>query len=105
MPDGRGMRWVKQDHPTIYANLIGYAMTPFDVSLTFGEVGESTDAELLGIPKVKVTFSPEQAQNLQKLLTVAIDSYVRNNGQLRTSGAMDVNEFIKQLEGQGTKIK
>jgi hypothetical protein len=41
-------------------------------------------------PRVKVLLAPEQAANLAKLLNSVLDQYVKNNGQLRTSGKVDL---------------
>lgn len=100
MPNGRVMRWKDADFPTVYANLMGFGMTPFDISLLLGEVGESTDTEVVGIPRVKVLLSPEQANNLHKLLGLALTKYVETNGALRTVGAVDLDELNKQVEQQ-----
>jgi hypothetical protein len=43
-------------------------------------------------------LAPEQAHNLMTLLSVAVESYAKTNGALRTSGAVDVGEFAKQME-------
>ena len=84
---------------------MGFAMSPFDISLIFGEIGESTPTEVTGIPKVRVILSPEQASNLLKLLEVAVETYVANNGQLRTSGAVNVAELNKQVEALKVTVK
>jgi hypothetical protein len=104
LPSGQMMKWREQEFPTFYANLMGFAMSPFDISLLFGEIGDSTPTEVTGIPKVRIILSPEQASNLMKLLGVAIETYVANNGQLRTSGAVNVAEINKQVESQKIRV-
>lgn len=100
LPTGQVMKWKEQDYPSVYANIMGFSMSPFDISLIFGELGESTPAEVTGIPKVKVLLSPEQALNLVKLLGVAVAAYVEGNGQLRLAGAVDIEEINKQVNAQ-----
>ncbi len=68
MPNGKEMKWKEQDYPTVYANLMGVGMTPFDIAIVFGEVGDSTATEVIGIPRLKLLLAPEQAANLQKIL-------------------------------------
>ena len=105
LPSGQVMKWKEQDYPTVYANLMGFGMSPFDIALVFGEIGDSTVSEVTGIPKVKVLLSPEQAANLAKLLGVAIATYVQNNGQLRTAGAVSLDDINSQLSAQLVKAK
>jgi hypothetical protein len=100
LPSGQVMKWKEQDYPSVYANIMGFAMSPFDISLIFGELGESSLTEVTGIPKVKVIVTPEQASNLMKLLGVTLTAYIENNGQLRTTGAVNVEEINAQIQAQ-----
>jgi hypothetical protein len=105
LPSGQVVKWKEQDHPTVYANIIGFGMSPFDITLIFGEIGDSTPSEVIAIPRVKVFLSPEQAANAVKLLGIALDTYVGNNGPLRTVGAIDPEEIKAQVEAQKVSIK
>lgn len=90
--------WETKDHPTVYANMMGIGMTPFDIGIIFGEVIKSDETTLTGTPKVKVLMTPEQAQNLIKLLGVAVSAYEQSNGAIRNSGAVDVGDFKESFD-------
>ncbi|MHB1700942.1 MAG: DUF3467 domain-containing protein [Acidobacteriaceae bacterium] len=105
LPTGQVMTWKQHEFPTVYANLMGFGISPFDITLIFGELGESTSTEVLGVPKVKILLSPEQASNLQKMLGIAVKTYVDNNGPLRTAGAVNVEELTKQVDAQKVKVQ
>jgi hypothetical protein len=100
LPSGQSVKWKEQETPTIYANIMGFGMSPFDISLVFGEIAEATVTEVNAIPRVRVTLAPEQAANLVKLLGLAVGSYVENNGQLRTTGAVDLDLLEAQVKAQ-----
>ena len=97
------MKWKEIDYPSVYANVMGFGMSPFDIALIFGEIGDSTPSQVLATPKVKLLLSPEQAANLMKLLGVALSAYVQNNGPLRPGGAVNLEDVTVQLEGQSPK--
>ena len=97
LPGGQIMKWKEQEHPTVYANVMAFGMTPFDIALVFGEIGDSTSTEVTGIPRVKILLAPEQAANLMQLLGVALKTFVENNGQLRTAGAVNLEDVHKQI--------
>ena len=82
---------------------MGFALSPFDITLIFGEIGDATPTEVVGIPKARVILSPEQAANLIKLLDLGLATYVQNNGQLRTSGAVDTDLLASQVRSQSVK--
>jgi Protein of unknown function (DUF3467) len=98
LPSGQVVQWKEKEHPTVYANIMGFSLSPFDIGILFGELGESTPTLVNGIPNVKVVVSPEQAANLAKLLNVAIAAYVENYGPLRTAGAINLDDVNAQLE-------
>ncbi len=98
LPGGKTVRWQEIDYPTVYCNIMGLGMTPFDIAVTLGEVGEASPDEVTGIPRVKVLLSPEQAFNLQALLGLAISKYIQANGGLRSGGAVDLVEITRQME-------
>jgi hypothetical protein len=100
LPSGQVVKWKETDCPTFYSNVIGFTLSPFDITLSFGEIGASTLEELNAIPRVKVIVSPEQAANLTKLLTVALSAYVEGNGQLRTGGAVNIDDLNRQIQAQ-----
>jgi hypothetical protein len=97
LPSGQVAKWKDQECPTVYANMMGLAMTPFDITVILGEVGDAKPEEVTGIPRVKLLLSPEQASNLAKLLNAALEQYIENNGQLRTGGAVNLDDFKKHL--------
>ncbi|MFZ0270924.1 MAG: hypothetical protein WB524_18715 [Acidobacteriaceae bacterium] len=98
LPTGQIVKWLDKDHPVVYANLMGFSLTPFDIALMFGQIGESTPEQINGIPQCKVLLSPEQVSNLLKLLSIALDTYVESQGQLRTSGAVNLEAIRHQME-------
>src|SRR5450631_3323326 len=100
LPSGQVVKWREQETPPVYANIIGFGMSAFDIHLLFGEIGESTSSEVTAIPKVKVFLSPEQASNTMQLLSVALETYVARYGQLRTVGMVDLDNIRSQLEAQ-----
>jgi hypothetical protein len=71
----------------------------------FGEVLQSDATSISGIPKVRVLLTPEQAQNLIKLLTVAVNTYAKSNGPLRNAGAVDVEELTENFESSTEAAK
>jgi len=91
-------KWKEGEFPTVYCNMMGIGMTPFDINIIFGEVVEGDETSLTGVPRVKILLAPEQAVNLMKLLSVAVDAYVKANGSIRTAGAVDVVEMSGQFE-------
>jgi len=105
LPSGQVVKWKAQDTPSVYANIIGFGMSGFDIYLLFGEIGESTSSEVTAIPKVKVFLTPEQASNTMKLLGIGVDSYVERYGALRTSGAIDLDNIKDQMKAQKAALK
>lgn len=105
LPSGQVAKWRDQEFPTVYANMMGIAMTSFDIGIVLGEVHEATPSLVTGTPRVKVLLTPEQASNLAKLLSVALESYVEANGRIRTGGAVNVDDFKKHLEAQTVRPK
>jgi hypothetical protein len=103
LTSGQVVKWKEHEFPSIYANIMGFGLSPFDISLTFGEISEATSTEVVAIPKAKVILSPEQAANLIKLLELGLSTYVQNNGQLRTSGAVDMEILAGQVKAQSGK--
>jgi hypothetical protein len=105
LPSGQVVKWKDQEAPHVYANIIGFSMSGFDIHLIFGEIGESTGSEVTAIPKVKVLLSPEQAANTMKLLGVAVENFVDRYGALRTAGAIDLDNIREQVEAQRAASK
>jgi len=103
LTSGQVVKWKEQEFPSVYANIMGFGLSPFDITLIFGEIGETTPTEVVGIPKAKIILSPEQAANLIKLLDLGLSTYVQNNGPLRTSGAVDVELLASQVKAQSVK--
>ena len=105
LPSGQVVKWKAQETPTVYANIIGFGMSAFDIYLLFGEIGESTSSEVNGIPKVKVLLTPEQASNTMKLLSIGLDNYVARYGALRAAGAIDMDNIKDQMKAQKAAVK
>jgi hypothetical protein len=97
LPSGQTVTWREDGLVTHYANLMALSMTPFDISLMFGEVGKATIEEVEGIARAKIILSPEQALNLMKLLSLAVEKYIQGNGPLRVSGAINEAAFSEAL--------
>jgi hypothetical protein len=106
LPSGQVVKWKELEAaPHVYANIIGFSMSAFDIHLIFGEIGESTSSEVTAIPKVKVFLTPEQASNTMKLLGIGVDNYVSRYGALRTSGAIDMDNIKDQMKAQKAAVK
>jgi hypothetical protein len=76
--------WLPQQHPTIYSNLLGVGITPFDLAIIFGEIANITEDEVVGNPKVKIYLAPEQVGNLIRMLEESLKMYTTNAGPLRS---------------------
>jgi len=98
LPSGQTIKWIDTQLVSHYANIMALSMTPFDISVTFGEIGVASPTEVEALAKAKIVLSPEQASNLMKLLSVAVEQYTAGNGNLRVSGALDPEAFAKSLE-------
>jgi len=98
LPTGQLVNWDNSNAQIVYANIMGFGLTPFDISLTFGHIGMATPKQVEASASVKVLLSPEQAENLRMLLGIAVKAYVENNGPLRTVGALNVDSVNEQLE-------
>ena len=98
LPSGQVVNWDYSGSQTVYANIMGFSMSPFDIAITFGHIGVATPTEVEALANVKVLISPEQADNLMKLLTIAVRAFVENNGPLRTIGALNEDSINQQLE-------
>jgi len=100
MPTGQSVNWNEAKQQVFYSNLLGLSMTPFDVGILFGQIGNATATEIEGHVQAKILLSPEQVQNLIKLLTIALSQYVENNGKLRDGGALNEETFLKEMEAK-----
>jgi hypothetical protein len=96
-PKNRRTVWADHEAPAFYANITGFSMTPFDITLQFGEIQSATAIEVKAIPRAKVIISPEQASSLLQLLDVALGAFVKGNGPLRTAGTLDVADLHRQV--------
>ena len=97
LPSGQVVTWNEEKVSTYYSNLMAFSMTPFDITVIFGEVGQANENEVQGIGKARIILSPEQAMNLHKLVGAAVMRYVEVNGPLRTAGAVDLDVFESAL--------
>jgi hypothetical protein len=97
LPTGQIINWNTQNLASVYANIMAISMTAFDLSIMFGEIGYATPESVEAVGRVKIILSPEQASNLIKLLSVAVEKYAATNGDLRTSASVDVEAFSKTL--------
>jgi hypothetical protein len=103
LPSGQIVKWRGDEFPSYYSNLMAFGMSPFDISITFGEIGNATSKEVEGVPRAKIILSPEQAANLMKLLGLALSNYVQNNGTLRMSGSVDLEAVSNEMKTQLSK--
>ncbi len=101
----RTAKWKDVEYPALYANMMGIGMTPFDINIILGEVTGSDETSVTGTPKIKILLAPEQAVNLMKLLSIAVDSYAKSNGALRTAGAVNVADVTKEMEKVMSKVQ
>ena len=79
-------------------------MTPFDIAIVFGEVLETDETTVTGIPRVKILVTPEQAWNLKQILEVTLAHFANANGPLRTSGSVDPVELSDRLKKQTKSV-
>jgi hypothetical protein len=77
-------RWLSQQHPTVYSNLLGIGITPYDIAIIFGEIANITEGEVVGNPKVRIYLAPEQVGNLIRMLEESLKMYTTNAGPLRS---------------------
>lgn len=99
------VKWLETDYPTVYSNLMGVGLSPFDVSILFGEVGAASESDVTGRPRVKVLLSPEQAVNLVHMLVIALEKFVESNGPLRKAGNIDLSEFGARMDDARIKYE
>ena len=83
-------RWKSDPSPTYYSNVAAVGLTPFDVTIIFGEVERANATEVLCAPKAKLILSPEQASNLIQMLTKGLSTYSAQFGQLRSASLAGV---------------
>jgi hypothetical protein len=105
LPTGQTVTWNEEKQLVFYSNLMGLSLTPFDIGVIFGQIGNATATDIEGLVQAKILLSPEQAQNLIKLLSIALRRYVEGNGQLRTGGEINEEAFLKELEGNSVNPK
>ncbi len=92
--------WKEREHPSIYANLVAFSMTPYDISLLLGEVESASATEVIGVPRVKLLLSPELVAKLAQVLALAVEAFARTNGPLRGS-ILDTAHLRKAMEEKG----
>ena len=97
LPSGQTVKWHEDKMVIYYSNLIGISMTPFDIGIVFGQVASATQSQIDGLGLAKVLLSPEQAQNLVKLLMISLAKYVTNSGELRAAGEINEEAFLEEL--------
>ena len=84
------IEWLKDQHPSVYSNIMAVGITPFDLSIVFGEVAGANPASVMAKPLVKVLISPEQASILMQILQQSLRTFVEGNGPLRPVGARSI---------------
>jgi len=83
---GQLVEWkTDKEVPLLYANVGTMSVTPFDVSLTLGEVDQANTDRVFANPRIKLHFAPEYAAVLAQLLQAGVKAYVDTNGALRAS--------------------
>jgi hypothetical protein len=83
----QAIEWLTDQHSSVYSNISAVGVTPFDLSIIFGEVASATQAAVRARPLVKVLVSPEQASILVQVLQQSLKTFVDGNGPLRPAGA------------------
>lgn len=96
----RTVKWQEVEVPTVYSNTTGIGMTAFDINLVFGEIVRNEAESTLAVPRVRIVLSPEQAVNVAKMLTMVTETYRKVNGEIRSSGTIDVSAMSKTAEAQ-----
>jgi hypothetical protein len=104
LPSGQKVTWNEDKSTSYYSNLMGVSMTPFDMTVIFGQIGNATPTDIEGLSQAKIILSPEQVQNLIKLLSLALNRYIEANGGLRTAGALNEETFLKALAEGVVKV-
>jgi hypothetical protein len=89
--------WADREPQSFYANVAGFNMTPFDITLQFGDIQSATATQLTANPLAKISMSPELASSLHQLLGVALKAYTDSNGPLRSAGALDLADITRQM--------
>jgi hypothetical protein len=102
---GQIARFKEVDHPTVYSNMLGVGATPYDIAVTFAEVERGSPEEVVGIPRVKVLLTPEQANNLVIMLRTILEQYTATNGPLRNAGRVNSEDFAAAIEKESSKAK
>jgi len=97
LPSGQTVTWNEEKMATYYSNLIGITINAFDIGIIFGQIGKGDMHQLEGLGLAKVMLTPEQAQNLIKLLTISLAKYIAANGDLRAGGAINEEAFMEEL--------
>ena len=89
------IEWLKEQHPSVYSNILAVGITPFDLSIVFGEVAGANPSSVMAKPLVKILISPEQASMLMQLLQQSLRIFTEGNGPLRPVGAraLDPQDF------------
>lgn len=97
--------WLPQPHPTVYSNLLGVGITPFDISIVFGEIANITEDEVVGNPKVRIYLAPEQVGNLIRMLEESLKMYTTQAGPLRSmpSTLLPTEDYVAPVKDEPKK--
>ena len=82
----------------IYSNNIQMTITLWDMSLMFGEIGETKDGKVTIEQKVKVNLSKEMTKALSNLLNRNLAAYESQFGEIKM---LSTETFEKMVEGAG----
>lgn len=72
-----------ESYTTVYANFAQCALTPWDISILFGELGEAITGEAAVIDRVAVTLTPQLAKALLGILTANLRGYEAQFGEIQ----------------------
>ena len=89
---GNQTKWKEAPTPSLYANVTALQVSPFDITLLFGQIESASQTELSAAPLVKVILSPEHAALVAHLLSGGVDQFVSLNGQLRSKAIGAIEE-------------
>jgi Protein of unknown function (DUF3467) len=94
--------WKDAECPSYYSNIMQLGLTPFDISVVFGEVNAATSAEVTCTPKAKIILAPEEVANLMQMLAAALQAYTNQFGQLRNAPIIQPTDVEKeQTQNEG----
>ncbi|MGA9994836.1 MAG: DUF3467 domain-containing protein [Pyrinomonadaceae bacterium] len=72
-----------ENYSTIYANFAQCALTPWDISIIFSELGEAEIGTPAVIDRAAITITPQLAKALVGVITANLRSYEAQFGEIQ----------------------